>query len=65
MEDGDEIKVVVVEELEKILFKSGTNEKTLCIFLPAEKDQNKEMVKGKEDIDTSIPGASQEFDDDR
>ena len=47
-----------VPSQEKILFKSGTDEKTLCIFLPAEKDQNKELVKEKEDIDTSIPDAS-------
>ncbi|KAK7837301.1 hypothetical protein CFP56_021378 [Quercus suber] len=42
---------------EKILFESGTDEKTLCIFLPAEKDKNKELVKEKEDIDTAIPDA--------
>ena len=47
---------------EKIQFESGTNEKTLCIFLLAKKDQNKELVKEKEDIDTSIPDASQGFD---
>ena len=46
-----------VPSQEKILFESGTDEKTLCIFLPAEKDKNKEMVKEKEDIDTSIPDA--------
>uniref|UniRef100_A0A7N2MIC7 Uncharacterized protein n=1 Tax=Quercus lobata TaxID=97700 RepID=A0A7N2MIC7_QUELO len=49
-----------VPSQEKILF-----EKTLCIFLPAEKDRNKELVKEKEDIDTSIPDASQGFDDNR
>lgn len=54
-----------VPSQEKILFESVTDEKTLCIFLPAEKDQNKELVKEKEDIDTSIPDASQGFDDDR
>ncbi|XP_075659614.1 uncharacterized protein LOC142629501 isoform X1 [Castanea sativa] len=46
-----------VPSQEKILFESGTDEKTLCIFLPAVKDQNKELVKEKEDIDTSIPDA--------
>ena len=54
-----------VPSQEKILFESGTDEKTFCIFLPAEKDQNKELVKEKEDIDSSIPDASQGFDDDR
>ena len=49
---------------EKILFESGTNKKTLCIFLLAEKDQNKELVKEKVDIDMSIPDTSQGFDDD-
>ena len=53
-----------VPSQKKILFESGTNEKTLCIFLLAEKDQNKELVKEKEDIDTSIPDVSQGFDDD-
>ena len=47
-----------VPSQEKILFESGTDEKTFCIFLPAEKDQNKEPVKEKEDIDMSIPDAS-------
>lgn len=46
-----------VPSQEKILFESGTDEKTLCIFLPAEKDKNKELVKEKEDIDTAIPDA--------
>ena len=54
-----------VPSQEKILLESGTNEKTLCIFLPPEKDQNKELVKEKEDIDTSILDSSQGFDDDR
>ena len=54
-----------VPSQEKILFESGTDEKTFCIFLPAEKDQNKEPVKEKEDIDMSIPDASQGFDDDK
>ena len=47
-----------VPSQEKILFESGTDKKTFCIFLLAENDQNKEPVKEKEDIDMSIPDAS-------
>ena len=44
-----------VPSQEKILFESGIDEKTLCILLPTVKDQNKELVKEKEDINMSIP----------
>ncbi|XP_062163000.1 uncharacterized protein LOC133869901 isoform X2 [Alnus glutinosa] len=44
---------------EKILFDSGSDEKTVCVDLPLEKDQNKESVKEKEDIKMSIPDGLQ------
>lgn len=48
-----------VPSLEKILFDSGSDEKTVCVDLPLEKDQNKESVKEKEDIKMSIPDGLQ------
>ncbi|XP_059447179.1 uncharacterized protein LOC132178691 isoform X3 [Corylus avellana] len=48
-----------VPSQEKILFESGSDEKTVCIDLPLEKDQTKESVKEKEDIKMSTPDGLQ------
>ncbi|KAM4121322.1 hypothetical protein ACJW30_03G199500 [Castanea mollissima] len=62
-----------VPSQEKILFESVTDEKTLCIFLPAEKDQNKEldsadqcdpkdlMATGEDSADTNVNDVSKEM----
>ncbi|XP_041013224.1 uncharacterized protein LOC121256481 isoform X2 [Juglans microcarpa x Juglans regia] len=44
-----------VPSREKIMFESGRDKKTVCIVLPPDKDQNKELAKEKEDIDISGP----------
>ncbi|KAG6654086.1 hypothetical protein CIPAW_05G121600 [Carya illinoinensis] len=53
------VKDICVDEgvpsREKILFESGRDKKTVCIVLPPDKDQNKELAKEKEDIDISGP----------
>lgn len=40
---------------EKILFESGRDKKSVCLVLQHDKNQNKELAKGKEDIEISGP----------